>query len=168
MFERIRKQIEEIKENTNISAEDKKGILKVAEYLLTRNDMDEKYNNPEKTLLEMWEFIKDEAREKATNGVAILDDEEVYSIAIHYFDESNEDLKIKSKTTKVSKKSKKATAEESNVSKENEVTKQDEIPQKVDNEVGVPAHNDDEIAMIYKGRAVTYKEVREGQIFAKG
>ena len=78
------------------------------------------------------------------------------------------DLKIKSKTTKVSKKSKKATAEESNVSKENEVTKQDEIPQKVDNEVGVHAHNDDEIAMIYKGRAVTYKEVREGQIFAKG
>ena len=48
------------------------------------------------------------------------------------------------------------------------MTKQDEIPQKVDNEVGVPAHNDDEIAMIYKGRAVTYKEVREGQIFAKG
>lgn len=169
MFERIRKQIEEIKENTNISAEDKKGILKVAEYLLIRNDMDKKYNNPEKTLLEMWEFIKDEAREKATNGVAILDDEEVYSIAIHYFDESNEDLKIKSKTTKVSKKSKKATAEESNVSKENEGTKQDEIPQKVDNEnVTVKYKNDDEIAMIYKGRAVTYKEVREGQIFAKG
>ena len=166
MFERIRKQIEEIKENTNISTEDKKGILKVAEYLLTRNDMDEKYNNPEKTLLEMWKFIKDEAREKATNGVAILDDEEVYSIAIHYFDESNEALKI---NTKVSKKSKKASAETSNVSKENEVTKQDEIPQKVDNEnVTVKYKNDDEIAMIYKGRAVTYKEVREGQIFAKG
>ena len=168
MFERIRKQIEEIKENTNISAEDKKGILKVAEYLLTRNDMDEKYNNPEKTLLEMWEFIKDEAREKATNGVAILDDEEVYSIAIHYFDESNEALKLNTKSTKIDKKSKKTSAEESNVSKENEVTKQDEIPQKVDNEVVAPAHNDDEIAMIYKGRAVTYKEVREGQIFAKG
>ena len=168
MFERLKKLVEEIKENTNISAEDKKGILKVAEYLLTRNDMDEKYNNPEKTLIEMWEFIKDEAREKATNGVAILDDEEVYSIAIHYFDESNEALKLNTKTTKVSKKSKKVSVEEANVSKENEVTKQDEIPQKVDNEVSVPAHNDDEIAMIYKGRAVTYKEVREGQIFAKG
>ena len=168
MFERLKKLVEEIKENTNISAEDKKGILKVAEYLLTRNDMDEKYNNPEKTLIEMWEFIKDEAREKATNGVAILDDEEVYSIAIHYFDESNEALKLNTKTTKVSKKSKKVSVEEANVSKENEVTKQDEIPQKGDNEVSVPAHNDDEIAMIYKGRAVTYKEVREGQIFAKG
>lgn len=169
MFERIRKQIEEIKENTNISAEDKKGILKVAEYLLTRNDMDEKYNNPEKTLLEMWEFIKDEAREKATNGVAILDDEEVYSIAIHYFDESNEALKINIKTTKVSKKSKKANVEESNVNKESEATKQEEIPQKVDNEnVTVKYKNDDDIAMIYKGKAVTYKEIREGQIFAKG
>ena len=34
MFERIRKQIEEIKENTNISAEDKKGILKFAEKIV--------------------------------------------------------------------------------------------------------------------------------------
>lgn len=168
MFERLKQLIAEIKENTNISVEDKKGILKVAEYLLTRKDMDEKYNNPEKTLLEMWEFIKDEAREKAINGVAILDDEEVYSIAIHYFDESNEALKINNKSTKVDKKSKKTNEEESNVNKKNEATKQDEIPQKVDNQVVAPAHNDDEIAMIYKGKAVTYKEIREGQIFAKG
>ncbi len=51
MFERIREQVKKIKENTDISAEDKKGVLKVVEYLLTRNDMDEKYNNPEKSLM---------------------------------------------------------------------------------------------------------------------
>ena len=96
MFERLKKLVEEIKTDTNISAEDKKGILKVAEYLLTRNDMDEKDNNPEKSLLEMWKFIKEEAKEKAINGVAVMDDEEVYSMAIHYFDESNEKLKMKS------------------------------------------------------------------------
>lgn len=163
MFERIKEQVKEIKENTDISAEDKKGILKIAEYLLTRNDMDEKYNNPEKTLSEMWKFIKDKAREKAINGVAIFDDEEVYSIAIHYFDESNEALKISPKTTKVSKKNEKASAEELNVSKENEVTKQEEIPQKNESEnVTVENKNDDEIVMVFKGQPVTYKQFKEG------
>ncbi len=117
MFERLKRLVEEIKADTNISAEDKKGILKVAEYLLTRNDMDEKYNNPEKNLLDMWQLIKNEAREKATNGVAVFDDEEVYSIAIHYFDESNEALKLNTKTTKVEKKGKKVSYEDSNVIK---------------------------------------------------
>lgn len=163
MFERIKEQVKEIKENTDISAEDKKGILKIAEYLLTRNDMDEKYNNSEKTLLEMWKFIKDKAREKAINGVAIFDDEEVYSIAIHYFDESNEALKISHKTTKVSKKNEKASAEELNDSKENEVTKQDEILQKNESEnVTVENKNDDEIVMMFKGQPVTYKQFKEG------
>ena len=168
MFERIKEQVKEIKENTDISAEDKKGILKIAEYLLTRNDMDEKYNNPEKTLSEMWKFIKDKAREKAINGVAIFDDEEVYSIAIHYFDESNEALKISPKPTKVSKKNEKASAEESNVSKENDETRQDEIPTKADNENTAEKYkNDNEIAMIYKGKAVTYKELREGTYLSR-
>lgn len=168
MFERLKRLVEEIKADTNISAEDKKGILKVAEYLLTRNDMDEKYNNPEKNLLDMWQLIKNEAREKATNGVAVFDDEEVYSIAIHYFDESNEALKLNTKTTKVEKKGKKVSDEESNVSKENEATKQDEISQKVDNEnITEKYKNDDEIAMIYKGRTVTYKELRDGAYLSK-
>lgn len=168
MLERLKKLVEEIKTDTNISAEDKKGILRVAEYLLTRNDMDEKYNNPEKNLLDMWQLIKNEAREKATNGVAVLDDEEVYSIAIHYFDESNETLKLNIKTTKVSTKGKTTNVEESNVSKENDVTRQDEIPPKADNENTAEKYkNDDEIAMIYKGKAVTYKELREGTYLSR-
>lgn len=161
MFERLKKLVEEIKTDTNISAEDKKGILKVAEYLLTRNDMDEKYNNPEKSLLEMWKFIKDEAKEKAINGVAVMDDEEVYSIAIHYFDESNEKLKIKSKNTKATKKAR--ATESDDTPKNEELKQQGEISSEIDNKNDiVESKNDDEIVMVFKGQPVTYKQFKEG------
>ena len=71
-----------------------KAVLKIINYLLSRKDMNEKYLNEEKTLTQMIEFIKSKAKEKATNGVAMIEDDEVYSWAIHYFDESNKDLKI--------------------------------------------------------------------------
>lgn len=71
-----------------------KAVLKIIDYLLSRKDMNEKYLNEEKTLTQMIEFIKAKAKEKATNGVAMIEDDEVYSWAIHYFDESNKDLKI--------------------------------------------------------------------------
>ena len=57
--------------------------------------MDEKYLNEEKNLTDMWSFITDEARKKAQNGCAVLEDKEVYGLAIHYFDETNEALGIK-------------------------------------------------------------------------
>lgn len=71
-----------------------KAVLKIIDYLLLRKDMNEKYLNEEKTLTQMIEFIKSKAKEKATNGIAMIEDDEVYSWAIHYFDESNKDLKI--------------------------------------------------------------------------
>lgn len=67
-------------------------LLEIIKYLLSREDMNEKYLNEEKSLKQMIEFIKGEARKKAQNNVAILKDEEVFSLAIHYWDESNEDL----------------------------------------------------------------------------
>jgi hypothetical protein len=71
-----------------------KPLLKIIDYLLDRTDMDNKYLNDKKTLKGMIDFIKSEAEKLATNGVAMLEDEEVYGMAIHYFDESNEDLGI--------------------------------------------------------------------------
>ncbi len=165
MFEKINSQIEEIKNDKKIGAGDKVGILKVAEYLLTRNDMDEKYNNPEKTLLEMWKFIRNEAREKATNGVAVLDDEEVYSIAIHYFDERNETLGIdkekkkEKSTSKVPKTSQKDTLIDKTQEQLKEENAEESIP--------VQEHKDNEIAMIFKGKPVTFKELREGNLFSR-
>lgn len=84
-LERIKKLSAKVKD---------KAVLKIINYLLSRKDMNEKYLNEEKTLTQMIEFIKSKAKEKATNGVAMIEDDEVYSWAIHYFDESNKDLKI--------------------------------------------------------------------------
>lgn len=84
-LERIKKLSTKVKD---------KAVLKIIDYLLSRKDMNEKYLNEEKTLTQMIEFIKAKAKEKATNGVAMIEDDEVYSWAIHYFDESNKDLKI--------------------------------------------------------------------------
>lgn len=185
MFKRINSQIEELKNDKNINAGDKAGIFKVAEYLVIREDMAEKYNNPEKTLIEMWSFIKEEARKKAENGVAVLEDEEVYSLAIHYFDESNKALGIE-KEQKKEKSTSKATKTSGNhttvdktqeqpkeenvvnieMNENHEITKESyEQLEKIFNKP--EEHKDDEIAMIFKGKPVTYKELREGNLFSR-
>ena len=71
-----------------------KSLLKIIDYLLTRNDMNDKYLNEEKSLSQMIQYIKAEAKKRAINGVAVIEDEEVYNLAIHYFDEANSNLKI--------------------------------------------------------------------------
>ncbi len=71
-----------------------KPLLKVIDYLLIREDMNEKYLNEEKTLKGMVSYIRSEARKLAEDGVAMIEDSTVYNWAIHYFDESNEDLKV--------------------------------------------------------------------------
>lgn len=76
-----------------------KPLLKIINYLLSRTDMNDKYLNEEKSLKQMIEFIRKEAQKKAKNGMAMIEDEVVYGWAIHYFDESNEQLKL-SGTTK--------------------------------------------------------------------
>lgn len=84
-IERIKVLASEIKD---------KPLLKIIEYLLTRTDMNDKYLNEEKSLKQMVEFIKGEAEKQATNGMAMIEDETVYSWAIHYFDETNKDLEL--------------------------------------------------------------------------
>lgn len=132
-------------------------IQKVAEYLINREDMDEKYLNEEKNLIDMWNYIKEQAREKAVNGCAVIEDQEVYSLAIHYFDETNEALGIKTnkKTVKETKQDAKTEENASN-------SKQDAPVQEEKKNKEVPKHKDDEIVMKYKGRPVTYKEFKDG------
>lgn len=74
-----------------------KPLLKIVNYLLTREDMNDKYLNEEKSLKQMIDYIKSEAKKQAENGIAMLEDEEVYGLAIHYFDESNEKLNLDKK-----------------------------------------------------------------------
>lgn len=84
-IERIKVLASEIKD---------KPLLKIIEYLLTRTDMNDKYLNEEKSLKQMVEFIKNNAKKQAQNGIAMIEDETVYSWAIHYFDETNKNLEF--------------------------------------------------------------------------
>ena len=155
MFGRLKQQIEELKNNDKINANDKNCILKVAEYLLTREDMDEKYQNEGKNLIDMWEFIKDEARKVATGNSVGIEDEKVYSWAIHYYDESNEQLGINKDSKKTSKKAKKT---------EEILSKEDENNGLSDTNTEKDEHNDEDIVMVLKGRPITYKEFKEGKL----
>ena len=126
-------------------------IKKVVEYLINREDLDEKFLNEEKNLNDMWEYIKKQAKEKAVNGCAVIEDEEVYGLAVHYFDETNEELGINTN------KKKQDAKKEENAPK----TKQD-APVQQEEKADVPEHKDDDIVMKYKGRPVTYKEFKDG------
>ena len=70
----------------------KKPLFKIYMYLKTRNDMDAKFLNPEKSMTQMYDYIKEQVRKQAVDGVAMIEDAVVYGLAIHYFDESNKDL----------------------------------------------------------------------------
>ena len=74
-----------------------KQYFKIFMYLKKRTDMDKKFQNPEKSFEQMYEYIKSEVKKQAVNGVAMVEDVVVYGLAVHYFDESNEDLGIKKK-----------------------------------------------------------------------
>lgn len=146
--------IERIKQLS--STTDIPGIKKVAEYLINREDMNEKYQNEEKNLEDMWDYITDRAKEKAVFGTACIEDTEVYNWAIHYWDEPEEDLRKENvKDDKLPKKeTKKAQKVSSNETKVNEEeTKQEEISKKIDNEKSIS--NDNDIVFKWKGRDVT-------------
>lgn len=70
-------------------------LLKIVEYLLSRIDMNDKYLNESKSLKNMVDFIKGQAKKQSKNGMAMIEDEVVYGWAIHYWDEDNKDLNIK-------------------------------------------------------------------------
>ena len=74
-----------------------KQYFKIFMYLKKRTDMDEKFQNPEKSFEQMYEYIKSEVKKQAVNGVAMVEDVVVYGVAVHYLDESNEDLGMKKK-----------------------------------------------------------------------
>lgn len=49
----------------------------------------EKYKNPNKTIKECCQYIVGEVRRKTKGTTAVMSDEEVYGMAIHYYDEEN-------------------------------------------------------------------------------
>lgn len=77
----------------NLTASDKNQQL-LLDYL-EQNASDElagKINGGKRTLSDCWGFIRNKAKRQASGGCAVISDEEVFGWAVHYFEESKEDL----------------------------------------------------------------------------
>lgn len=67
-------------------------LKRIVTFLMKKPNMSDSYLNEEKNLEDMMKFIYDKARDKASNNVACLTDEEVYDLVVSYFTKSNEEL----------------------------------------------------------------------------
>ena len=96
---------------TEVQEMNNHNVFVIFEYLKTREDLKEKFENEEKSIKGMFDFICDKARKQAVNNVAMIQDNIVYLWAVTYFTKSNEELGIK-KGLKDDKKDKKEVKEE--------------------------------------------------------
>lgn len=83
-----------IKELYLTSINKDKFLSTIVKHLMMQPNMNNLYLNEEKNLDDLISYINKKAKEQAINGVAIIQDDEVYSWAILYFTSSNEKLGI--------------------------------------------------------------------------
>ncbi len=69
-------------------------LNRVIEYLTSVTEMNEKYNNEEKSLKQMTDYIKDKAKKIAKDGYCWVEDSTVFTWAIDYWNKTNEELGI--------------------------------------------------------------------------
>lgn len=150
----VNKQLEEINADEKLSIMTKMVIKRIVDYLTTRNDMDEKYKDSNKSLINMYSYIKEVAREKAEDNVAVLSDEEVFSLAVHYYDESKEDLEKEFQTKKTSKL--KNNKEDKTTSKEDK--KENKTHSDENAEVQNSNIENNEKTILYKGELIPISE----------
>lgn len=67
-------------------------ISVIFDYLKTRTDLYEKFNNEEKSMQQMYDFIYEKAKKQKQGNVAMVSDRVVYLWAVTYFNISNEEL----------------------------------------------------------------------------
>lgn len=116
-IERLEAEVLEMN-NKNISA--------IFEYLKTREDLYENFNNTEKNIHQMYKFIYERARGLKQDNVAMVSDKLVYLWAVTYFNTSNEKLGLSSNFTYVSKSSKSNTETKKEEKKQEEKKKDDD------------------------------------------
>lgn len=104
--------IERLKEA--VKGQEDVALRQTVDYLISRNDMEQKYLNEEKTLKGMVDFIHDKAKKHIKSGWTYITNEVVYAWAVMYFALPNELLKIKEKK-ELKKESKKETTGKNNV-----------------------------------------------------
>ena len=84
-FDRLREQIKD-QENA--------ALKQVVEYLLSREDMEQKYLNEEKSIKQMCSFIRGKSNAHSKDGWNFITNEVVFAWAIMYFSLPNTFLKI--------------------------------------------------------------------------
>lgn len=99
-------------------------VVLIFNYIKDKDELQEKFDNEEKTIKGMYEFICGKAKTLVQNGVAAVNDKVVYLWAITYFCKSNEELGIKKEEKKI--KSATDASKESISNKEKGIKESDE------------------------------------------
>lgn len=84
-FDRLREQAKDQEDSA---------LKQVIKYLISRDDMEQKYLNEEKNIKEMCNFIKEKGKVHAKNGWNFITNEVVFAWAIMYWALPNAFLKI--------------------------------------------------------------------------
>lgn len=100
------------------------------------------YANPQKSLQDCVQYIKECAQKQASNGAAFIDDDEVYGWAVHYYNEPDVPPKNNVKAT-IGATSEKPTSKKKSVAKKaakaeqsEEVSAEDELLNELDDMLG--------------------------------
>lgn len=117
-FDRLREQIEGKKNPA---------LVATVDYLLTRDDMENKYLNEEKNIEEMEDFINANANKTKDNRWTYVTNEVVFAWAVMYYSFPNSFLKIEKKKPKESKK-----AENTKTTNKNNVIELNEAREKLE------------------------------------
>lgn len=67
----------------------KTNIDVIYQYLMTVPGMDAKMRNPNKNITDMFRYIENQAKKRAVDGCAMIEDQEVFGWAVHYYDEED-------------------------------------------------------------------------------
>lgn len=118
-LERLEKEVLEMNNNN---------ILAIFEYLKTRTDLYEKFNNSEKSIKQMYKFICEKAKKQAINNVAMINGKMVYLWAVTYFNKINSELGL-NETPKVMPPSAKEVIKNIEKKEKESETKKDNLEQ---------------------------------------
>ena len=110
-FDRLREQIKD---------QEDAALKQVVEYLISREDMEQKYLNEDKSIKQMCSFIREKSNVNSKNGWNFITNEVVFAWAIIYFSFPNTFLEIN--RPKVTKKTITNTSTETTNTKNNVVS----------------------------------------------
>lgn len=111
-------------------------VTAVFEYLKTRKDLYEKFNNREKTMEGMYDYLYNKSKPMKQGNVAMVPDNLVYIWAVTYFSKSNEELGIKTKNVMPTS-ADKVIEKINKKHNEKEKQKENEQPQNTDNQISM-------------------------------